>query len=97
MENLLFLGVPILKHIRVIQEKLLWHFHVCFFSQGGKKVKVYLHSVVQRAVGVRGPLYPCSESVTVFIKPTVKILKFGTPQTIAIIVLRIEKFDETLH
>ena len=28
---------------------------------------------------------------------TVKILKFGTPQTIAIIVLRIEKFDETLH
>ena len=28
---------------------------------------------------------------------TVKILKFGTPQTIAIIVLRIEKFDVTLH
>ena len=28
---------------------------------------------------------------------TVKILKFGTPQTTAIIVLRIEKFDETLH
>ena len=28
---------------------------------------------------------------------TVKILKFRTPQTIAIIVLRIEKFDETLH
>ena len=27
----------------------------------------------------------------------VKILKFGTPQTIAIIVVRIEKFDETLH
>ena len=28
---------------------------------------------------------------------TVNILKFGTPQTIAIIVLKIEKFDETLH
>ena len=27
---------------------------------------------------------------------TVKILKFGTPQTIAIIVLKIEKFDVTL-
>ena len=28
---------------------------------------------------------------------TVKILKFGTPETIAIIVLKIEKFDVTLH
>ena len=28
---------------------------------------------------------------------TVKILKFGTPQTIAIIVLKIEKFDVTVH
>ena len=28
---------------------------------------------------------------------TVKILKFGTPQKIAIIVLNIEKFDVTLH
>ena len=28
---------------------------------------------------------------------TVKILKFGTPQTIAIIVLKIEKFYVTLH
>ena len=28
---------------------------------------------------------------------TVKILKFGTPQTIAIIVLIIVKFDVTLH
>ena len=28
---------------------------------------------------------------------TVKILKFGTPQTITIIVLKIEKFDVTLH
>ena len=31
------------------------------------------------------------------LKTTVKILKFGTPQTIAIIVLKIEKFDVTLH
>ena len=31
------------------------------------------------------------------IASTVKILKFGTPQTIAIIVLKIEKFDVTLH
>ena len=30
-------------------------------------------------------------------KATVKILKFGTPETIAIIVLKIEKFDLTLH
>ena len=28
---------------------------------------------------------------------TVKILKFGTPQTIGIIVLKIEKFDVALH
>ena len=27
----------------------------------------------------------------------VKILKFGTPQTIAILVLKIEQFDVTLH
>ena len=32
-----------------------------------------------------------------FSENTVKILKFGTPQTIAIIVLKIEKFDVTLH
>ena len=28
---------------------------------------------------------------------TVKILKFGTPQKTAIIVLKLEKFDITLH
>ena len=28
---------------------------------------------------------------------TVKILKFGTPQTIAIVVLKLVKFDVTLH
>ena len=31
------------------------------------------------------------------VEDTVKILKFGTHQTIAIIVLKIEKFDVTLH
>ena len=31
------------------------------------------------------------------IQTTVKILKFGTPQTIAIIILKLEKFDVTLH
>ena len=34
---------------------------------------------------------------TVVVGITVKILKFGTPQTIAIIVPKIEKFDVTLH
>ena len=28
---------------------------------------------------------------------TVKILKFGTPKTIAILVLKVEKFDVALH
>ena len=32
-----------------------------------------------------------------FSESTIKILKVGTPQTIAIIVLKIEKFDVTLH
>ena len=32
-----------------------------------------------------------------FYSSTVKILKFETPQTVAIIVLKIEKFDVTLH
>ena len=35
--------------------------------------------------------------VTGKIPLTVKILKFGTPQTIAIIVLKIGKFDVALH
>ena len=38
-----------------------------------------------------------SNSMLYTIMITVKILKFGTPQTIAIIVLKIEKFDVTLH
>ena len=42
----------------------------------------------------------CTITVTLTMLPvsiTVKILKFGTPQTIAIIVLKTEKFDVTLH
>ena len=50
---------------------------------------------------VTGPL-PCgghkaSPHTLSIVQITVKILKFGTLQTIAIIVLKIEKFDVTLH
>ena len=38
-----------------------------------------------------------SDSENILNYDTVKILKFGTPQTIAIIVLKLEKFDVTLH
>ena len=37
------------------------------------------------------------EKTSSFREITVKIQKFGTPQTIVIIVLKIEKFDATLH
>ena len=39
----------------------------------------------------------CSVAARKTAEGTIKILKFGTPQTIAIIVLKIEKFDVTLH
>ena len=41
----------------------------------------------------------CPYSVKIYTKKafTVKNLKFGTPQTIAIIVLKLVKFDVTLH
>ena len=45
----------------------------------------WMHRVLSRPINVRKS------------KITVKILKFGTPQTIAITVLKIEKFDVTLH
>ena len=41
--------------------------------------------------------YDESETEATQKRRTVKILIFGTPQTIAIIVLKIEKFDVTLH
>ena len=37
------------------------------------------------------------EDISTAVALTVKILKFGTPQTIAIIDLKIIKFDVTLH
>ena len=36
---------------------------------------------------------PCMNRTLHHLGTTVKILKFGTPQTIAIILLKIEKFD----
>ena len=39
----------------------------------------------------------CLLQVASLLLCTVKILKFGTPQTFAITVLKIEKFDVTLH
>ena len=48
--------------------------------------------------GPLGPLVVLNmHSLQQQIQFTVKILKFGTPQTIAIIVLKIEMFDVTLH
>ena len=49
--------------------------------------------------GCRASLTCFLSSVINFISKdtTVKILKFGTSQTIAIIVLKIEKFGVTLH
>ena len=41
--------------------------------------------------------HTCTVEHTRTMELTVKIQKFGTPQTIAIIVLKIEKFDVTLH
>ena len=55
--------------------------------------------IVSRHDGMHRLLYIQSTLViwTLSISNTVKILKFGTPQTIAIIVLKIKKFDVTLH
>ena len=39
----------------------------------------------------------CQSFNQISILYTVNILKFGTPQTIVLIVLKIEKFDVTLH
>ena len=41
-------------------------------------------------------LFPCRQTPSET-GSTVKILKFGTPQIIPIIVLKIEKFDVKLH
>ena len=57
----------------------------------------HLKSLVQ-AVQMKGHnIMLCFYAELINIIPTVKILKFGTPQTIAIIVLKLVKFDITLH
>ena len=48
-------------------------------------------AVLTAALGVN------TQGITTIEIITVKILKFGTPQTIAIIVLKLVKFDVTLH
>ena len=79
MENSLFLGVPIFKHIRVFSKFLI------------PKINFTVSNVMEMKTGVIKQIKMMS--VQLF----VKILKFGTPQTIAIIVLKKEKFDVTLH
>ena len=51
-----------------------------------------LPSKIDRGIGIQ-----CKPISSNLVKSTVKILKFGTPQTFAIIVLKLEKFDVTLH
>ena len=70
----------------------------------GKNLLVLEYSKIQ-AIPSLAHLYKCTGRaiarltmvVASSLQHTVKILKFGTPQTIAIIVLKIEKFDVTLH
>ena len=53
---------------------------------------------ISTALGLLGRLCSAHQSAASDLcTHTVKILKFGTPQTIAIIVLKIKKFDVTLH
>ena len=52
------------------------------------------NSVVTLPDGTQATVVHSMTAVSGF---TVKILKFGTPQTIAIIVLKLVKFDVTLH
>ena len=59
----------------------------------GKKMSKSLGNVIDPDIVING-----GKVVEIFqCQNTVKILKFGTPQTVAIIVLKIEKFDVTLH
>ena len=55
-------------------------------------MKILLHVIL-----VLSMLRQCIVCLRTVGDHTVKILKFGTPQTIAIIVLKIERFDVTLH
>ena len=48
----------------------------------------------KKAIQFNNKMFGCNALTIV---NTVKILKFGTPKTLAIIVLKIEKFDVTLN
>ena len=50
----------------------------------------------QRCLGIL-LCFPVVQRMMTFMNYTVKILKFGTPQTVAIIVLKLVKFDVALH
>ena len=79
-----------LYHAETIRDQLfVWNF---FFINNGRHRTTALYRF-PRSIG------PRYNGAAVYCKTlnTVKILKFGTPQTIAIIVLKIEKFDVTLH
>ena len=78
------LGVPILKHFRVQ-------------SSENTLVSAQEWCILWNSCLGLELLEVPNFRVQLSILYTVKILKFGTPQTIAIIVLEIEKFDLTLH
>ena len=94
MENLLFSGVPILKHIRVLFPSLSETVMVAPVSHSPvSQPKIQHVSSLAMDVNEQKQWWQLEE---VNLKYR-QILKFGTPQTIAIFVLKIEKFDVTLH
>ena len=52
---------------------------------------------IEKLYSARSKELDFGDCIIEYLVYTVKILKFGTPQTIAIIVPKIEKFDATLH
>ena len=66
----------------------IWYLVVIFASDVSKNALSFLGEN-----GLAALVFVYSFSM----ESTVKILKFGTPQTIAIIVLKLVKFDVTLH
>ena len=63
-----------------------------------KRNRTAKNSVIVRPLKVNWAVFiSLINNVSKVITNTVKILKFGTPQKIAIIVQKIEKFDVTLH
>ena len=92
------LGVPILKHFRVLPN--IWDYGKSGQTLGSRQnghftpLQVWLNEKVLELWKDQYSLRLREVGISVF---TVKILKFGTPQTIAIIVLKLVKFDVTLH